>query len=100
MRHEREAGVQDDTKAADLGGRGDQGAINTETVAGAGKGVRANDYDFRFIAVEFQDVFLHPCFNVQQAGGEGGVRFSGDGLGGESSETGVHGGEGSVQVVE
>ncbi len=29
--------------------------------------------DFRFVAVEFDKVVLHPCFDVCEAGGEGGV---------------------------
>ena len=39
--------------------------IECETVVGACEGVRTNDYDFRYIAVEFQEVFMHPCFNVR-----------------------------------
>ena len=38
---------------------------------------------FRFIAVEFEKVSLHPGFNGSQAGGEGGVGGGGNGFGGE-----------------
>lgn len=31
--------------------------------------------------VECQKIYLHPCFNVHQAGGEGGVSGRSDGLG-------------------
>jgi len=62
MGEEREGGVKDDAEVADLGGGGDDGAINIERdgLCGAGEGVRADDEYFRFVAVEFDKVLLHP----------------------------------------
>ena len=53
---EREGRVKEDSKVADLGGGGDSGAVNTEgeVVRGAGEGVGADDYYFRFVTVELQ----------------------------------------------
>jgi hypothetical protein len=80
-----EGGIQDDTKVADFIGGGDGGSVNVEgeIYGGAGEGIRTNDEDFGFIAVEFEEVVLHPSFNISQAGGESGVGGSSDGFGGE-----------------
>ena len=80
-----EGGVHDDTKVADFIGGGDSGAVNVEgeMLSGAGEGIRTNDEDFGFIAVEFEEVVLHPGLNISQAGGESGVGGSSDGFGGE-----------------
>lgn len=48
-----EGGIQDDTKIADFGGGGDDGAVNVqgEVCGGAGEGIGTNNEDFGFIAV-------------------------------------------------
>ncbi len=38
---------------------------------------------FRFVAGEFEKVVLHPCFDVCEAGGDGGTGGCGNSLGGE-----------------
>ena len=61
---EGEGGIENDTKVADFGGGGDSGVINGqgEVSVGAGEGIWTNDYYFRFVAVEFEKVCLHPGF--------------------------------------
>ena len=51
---EREGRVKKDAKVTDVGGGGDNGAIDTEgeVLGSRGEGIWANDEDFGFIAVE------------------------------------------------
>jgi len=55
---EREGGVKDDAEVVDLGGGGEDGAIDIERegLGRAGEGVRAEDEYFRFVRVEFVNV--------------------------------------------
>lgn len=53
-----------------------------EFVAGFVKGFGADDQDFRFVAVEFDKVSLHPGFNIHEAVYEDGVSGISNGVGG------------------
>ena len=84
MRQEGEGGVQDDSKVTDMRGGVDNGFVDVqcEGAYGFGEGFGTDDQDFRFIAVEFEEVHLHPVFNVSQTGDDGsngGVRDGFDG---------------------
>ena len=46
-------------------------------------GFWAKDYDFSFIAVEFEEVVVQPGFYVGEAVGEGGENSWSDGFGGD-----------------
>ena len=58
-----EGGIKDYAKVAGLGGGGDHGAISSEC-GGVCKftegGIGANEDEFSFVAVKFQEVILHP----------------------------------------
>ncbi len=60
-------------------------------IVGCGEdGFRAKDDDFCFIAVEFEEVVVHPGFDVRETIGEGGEDGWSDGFGG-NIELGVVG---------
>ena len=58
-----EGGIKDYAKVAGLGGGGDRGAVDSEC-GGVGEftegGFGANEEEFSFVAVKFQEVILHP----------------------------------------
>lgn len=54
-----------------------------EVLGGGEGGFWAKEYNFSFIAVEFEEVVVHPGFYVGEAVGEGGENSCGDGFGGD-----------------
>lgn len=49
---------------------------------GFSEGFGTDDYEIRFVTVEFEEVVMHPGFYCVEAGGDGGQGGGGDGVGG------------------
>lgn len=82
---EGEVIIKDDSKVAAVGGWRQGGVVDgeAETVCGFGAGFGADDDQVGFVTVEFEEVGLHPGFDIGEAVGEGGVSGGGDGVGGD-----------------
>jgi len=69
--------IKDDTKVTDVCRSRNRGAIDAEGEVGVG-----------FIAVEFEQVGLHPGFYICEAVADGGVGGGCDGFGGDINSVG------------
>lgn len=65
VRLKGEGGIKDNAKVAGLGRWGDNGAVDGESgvIGFAECGFGADQKEFCFVAVEFEEVVLHPGFN-------------------------------------
>lgn len=65
----REGGVKEDAEVTDEGGGSECGVVEWEgeLICGFGDVVWSNDDNICFITVEFEEVMVHPVFNVCKA---------------------------------